>query len=53
MMPLLLMTEYYSTVWMSHSFFIHALVEGYLDSSQFLAIMNEEVMNVVNHVFLW
>lgn len=38
---------------MYHIFFVHFLVEGHLDYSQFLSIMNKAVMNIVEQVSLW
>ena len=37
---------------MYHIFFIHSLIEGYLGSFQFLAIMNKAAMNIVEQVFV-
>jgi hypothetical protein len=33
-------------------FYIHSYVEGHLDSFQLLAIINKDVMNIVEHAFL-
>jgi hypothetical protein len=35
---------------MYHIFCIHSSVEGHLDSSQLLAIINKAAMNIVEHV---
>jgi hypothetical protein len=37
---------------MYHVFRIHSSVEGYLGSFQLLAIINKDVMNIVEHVSL-
>jgi hypothetical protein len=40
-------------VQINHIFFIHSLVEGHLCHLQFLTIMNNAAMNIVEHISLW
>lgn len=45
---LLIIAEQYSIVWLYHSLYIHASVDGCLSCFQFLAITNEVAVNICN-----
>jgi hypothetical protein len=52
-MSLFFIAELYFIVLMYYIFFIHSSAEGWLDCFQFLAIMDNDTMNIVKQVFLW
>ena len=45
---LLIIAEQYSIVWLYHSLYIHASVDGCLSCFQFLAITNEVAVNILS-----
>ena len=47
------MAEYYSSVWIYHSLFIHSSVDGHLGCFRVLAIMNNATMSIYVQVFVW
>ena len=47
-----LMAEYYSIVYMYHSFLIHLSADGHLGCFHVLAIINSATMNIRVHVSL-
>ena len=47
------MAEKYSTVYMSHIFFIHSSVYGHLGCFHVLAVVNSAAMNIVVHDSFW
>ena len=49
----LLITEYYSIVYMHHIFFIHSSVDGHLGCFHVLAIADSTAVNTGMHVSFW
>ena len=47
-----MVAESYSTVWMSHSLFIHSSAEGQLGGFLILALMNNAAINIHVHAVM-